>query len=680
MSFVNLDPISTQVEFGDDFAKLARGDKAEVESAAEAAAAEAAADKSPESTSARLQRLRAEALEGLRKGRHEAFGGIECVAAAAGQTDEAAAGARVEAAPAALLSDAERTRRLALAPPALLLMQEGAIEGERPPYEGLYRLDEGSFVNQRPLFRLTEIPTEIPGHSVPRFLAFVTEGKVQTWAGQLDTHLGSTTAYLQLVDSTVPATPDRHAPSWQGAVWQDALSPEGQWTVRPKLRCTALTEEQTGAWAGIEVEGQLMATGIAISVVGFVDEEEFTEYVLHSILQADDGTMTEHRAKHRFSNFVQLHAAVQPSLAPYVPSKFPLGRMQVALTPAGKAAAKQKRGQQLQGYLRQLAAAAALKGVRRGGPRLYAFIDVNAWLHMDADTLSAIGGGGAGASPLLSAELLGAPSPARGAAPLLSAEALGDESTDPSPPPPPPPPHLDLQPQQQQQPRWRSLWGGGAGSSEARRTSALDLDDDRRTSRLSFDEAEGEPSAVAGGAPLLDLDALTPAAEVPGAAPSKFGNGNSGAHVDEAAASAGDEKPTAGFVTAGGGWFSRAKAMAAAKLEAMAAEREAAKAEAAKAAAAKSAAVPVLTSPTGKASPPAKSAAAVAAAEASRLPDAAADPARAVSAGSAPTGLMAELQVAEADKVASRDYLGAAKVQEAMDAMDAAHHSALSAC
>ena len=371
MSFVNLDPISTQVEFGDDFAKLARVDKAEVESAAEAAAAEAAADKSPESTSARLQRLRAEALEGLRKGRHEAFGGIECVAAAAGQTDEAAAGARVEAAPAALLSDAERTRRLALAPPALLLMQEGAIEGERPPYEGLYRLDEGSFVNQRPLFRLTEIPMETPGHSVPRFLAFVNEGKVQTWAGQLDTHLGSTTAYLQLVDSTVPATPDRHAPSWQGAVWQDALSPEGQWTVRPKLRCTALTEEQTGAWAGIEVEGQLMATGIAISVVGFVDEEEFTEYVLHSILQADDGTMTEHRAKHRFSNFVQLHAAVQPSLAPYVPSKFPLGRMQVALTPAGKAAAKQKRGQQLQGYLRQLAAAAALKGVRRGGPRLY---------------------------------------------------------------------------------------------------------------------------------------------------------------------------------------------------------------------------------------------------------------------------------------------------------------------
>jgi hypothetical protein len=315
--------------------------------------------------------------------------------------------------------------------------------------------------------------------------------------------------------------------------------------------------------------------------------------------------------------------------------------------------------------------------VRRGGPRLYAFIDVNAWLHMDADTLSAIGGGGAGASPLLSAELLGAPSPARGAAPLLSAEALGDESTDPSPPPPPP--HLDLQPPQQQQPRWRSLWGGGAGSSEARRTSALDLDDDRRTSRLSFDEAEGEPSAVAGGAPLLDLDALTPAAEVPGAAPPK-GNGNSGAHGGEAAAWAGDEKPTAGFVTAGGGWFSRAKAMAAAKLEAMAAEREAAKAEAAKAAAAKSAAVPVLTSPTGKASPPAKSAAAVAAAEASRLPDAAADPARAVSAGSAPTGLMAELQVAEADKVASRDYLGAAKVQEAMDAMDAAHHSALSAC
>ena len=667
MSFVNLDPISTQVEFGDDFAKLARGDKVEAEAAAEAESAEAAADKSPESTSARLQRLRAEALESLRKGLHETFGGIECVAAAAGQADEAAAWARGEAAPAALLSDAERTRRLALAPPALLLMQEGAIEGERPPYEGLYRLDEGSFVNQRPLFRLTEISD----HSMPRFLAFVTEGKVQTWAGQLDAHLGSTTAYLQLADPTVPATPDRYAPSWQGAVWQDALSPEGQWTVRPKLRCTALTEEQTGAWAGIEVEGQLMATGIAISVVGFVDEEEFTEYVLHSILQADDGTMTEHRAKHRFSNFVQLHAAVQPSLAPYVPSKFPLGRMQVALTPAGKAAAKQKRGQLLQGYLRQLAAAAALKGVRRGGPRLYAFIDVNAWLHMDADILSAIGGGGADASPLLSAELLGAPSPARGAAPLLSAEALGDESTDPSPLPPPPPPHLDLQ----QQPRWRSLWGG-AGSSEARRTSALDLDDDRdlrRTSRFSFDEAEGELSAAAGGAPLLDLDALTPAAEVPGAAPSKLGYGNSGAHGGEAAASAGDAKPTAGFVTAGGGWFSRAKAMAAAKLDAMAAEREAAKAEAAKAAAAKSAAVPVLTSPTGKASPPAKSAAATAAAEASRLPDAPADPARAVSAGSAPTGLMAELQVAEAHKVASRDYLGAAKVQEAMDALRTMH-------
>ena len=695
MSFVNLDPISTQVEFGDDFAKLARGDKVEAEAAAEAESAEAAADKSPESTSARLQRLRAEALESLRKGLHETFGGIECVAAAAGQADEAAAGARGEAAPAALLSDAERTRRLALAPPALLLMQEGAIEGERPPYEGLYRLDEGSFVNQRPLFRLTEISD----HSMPRFLAFVTEGKVQTWAGQLDAHLGSTTAYLQLVDPTVPATPDRYAPSWQGAVWQDALSPEGQWTVRPKLRCTALTEEQTGAWAGIEVEGQLMATGIAISVVGFVDEEEFTEYVLHSILQADDGTMTEHRAKHRFSNFVQLHAAVQPSLAPYVPSKFPLGRMQVALTPAGKAAAKQKRGQQLQGYLRQLAAAAALKGVRRGGPRLYAFIDVNAWLHMDADTLSAIGGGGAGASPLLSAELLGAPSPARGAAPLLSAEALGDESTDPSPLPPPPPPHLDLQ----QQPRWRSLWGGdldrvqsrynlemrslwgGAGSSEVRRTSALDLDDDRdlrRTSRLSFDEAEGELSAAAGGAPLLDLDALTPAAEVPGAAPSKLGYGNSGAHGGEAAASAGDAKPTAGFVTAGGGWFSRAKAMAAAKLDAMAVEREAAKAEAAKAAAAKSAVVPVLTSPTGKASPPAKPAAAATTAEASqrpdasRRPDAPADPALAVSAapaGSAPTGLMAELQVAEAHNVASRDYLGAAKVQEAMDALRTMH-------
>lgn len=133
-----------------------------------------------------------------------------------------------------------KARRLALAPPALLLMQQGVLEGERLPYEGLYLLEHGSYVHQRPCFCLSEPPSP----NAPRWLAFVTEGK-SCWAGQSDEQLGTSTAFLQLLDASMPETPDRAASPWQGAAWQDALSPsDGGWTPRLSLRCTALTYEQ----------------------------------------------------------------------------------------------------------------------------------------------------------------------------------------------------------------------------------------------------------------------------------------------------------------------------------------------------------------------------------------------------------------------------------------------------
>ena len=546
----------THSEFGDDFAKLRPPSTAAeaAEAADEAGRGEKSAEGGLRGARASLSEAIDSAVSRVVRGR-EAVVGIECVSTAAeAQIAGGGGGARAAAAsdksraeaptPLPLLSDAEKGKRLALAPPAVLLMREGAIEGdwgrlgERLPYEGLYTLEQGSYVNQRPLFRLVEPPEP----SVPRCLAWVSEGK-DSWAGQLDEQLGSAVAYLQLVDATVPSTPDRCAAAWQGVCWRDALAVEGQWTARPTLRCTALVEEQVRLWQGIEVEGQLMATGIAIAVTGHVDEEEYTEYVLHSIMQADDGAITEHRAKHRFSNFVALHTALQPSLAPLMPAKFPLGRLQVAVTAAAKAVAKQRRGQQLQVYLRQLAAAVALKGIRRGGPRLYAFIDVNAWLHMGEGSLDPP----EASTPLLSAAALGeepsaeeraAIDPAAVAvaadAPLLTALDAHDDASASAPPPPPP--------ETKQWPDAREWRPSSLRGSKERRSSELDLGPDlgpgeardrdrgRDRDRSSALSAEGPDEGEAGGAtPLLDLDLDLGAAE-DGAPTDAHGGVHSGVH------------------------------------------------------------------------------------------------------------------------------------------------------
>ena len=200
--------------------------------------------------------------------------------------------ATVAAAPAAvaaaapLLSSVETAKVLALAPSALVLLHEGVVEGERrAPYEGLYKLDRGNYVNQRPLFRRVE-GGALPGAS-KRCLAYVAEGKC-TWAGQLEANLGSSVAYLQLIDPTLPATPDRSGLPWQGVNWVDALDPEGRWTPRPKLKCSALLAAQAATWRGIEIEGQLAATGLAIAITGFVDEAEVTFYLMTTIVQVSD--------------------------------------------------------------------------------------------------------------------------------------------------------------------------------------------------------------------------------------------------------------------------------------------------------------------------------------------------------------------------------------------------------
>ena len=197
--------------------------------------------------------------------------------------------ATVAAAPAAvaapLLSTLETAKVLALAPSALVLLHEGVVEGERAPYEGLYKLDRGNYVNQRPLFRRVE-GGALPGAS-KHCLAYVAEGKC-TWAGQLEANLGSSVAYLQLIDPTLPATPDRSGLPWQGVNWVDALDPEGQWTPRPKLKCSALLAAQAATWRGIEIEGQLAATGLAIAITGFVDEAEVTFYLMTTIVQVSD--------------------------------------------------------------------------------------------------------------------------------------------------------------------------------------------------------------------------------------------------------------------------------------------------------------------------------------------------------------------------------------------------------
>ena len=149
-----------------------------------------------------------------------------------------------------------------------------------------------------------------------------------------------------------------------------------------------LLGEQVLAWRGIEIEGQLAATGLAIAVTGFVDEAEYTEYLMTTIAQAADGTRTEHEAKHRFSDFVALHNEVRPRSAssrlesprrasphpesprialprlalPFrwqvqpqlgallLPPRFPVAKLALAglFTAASKAAAKTRRGQQLQ--------------------------------------------------------------------------------------------------------------------------------------------------------------------------------------------------------------------------------------------------------------------------------------------------------------------------------------------
>ena len=313
--------------------------------------------------------------------------GIECLSclppsreeldARGASSEEVAAVAAAPAAVAAaapLLSSVETAKVLALAPSALVLLHEGVVEGERrAPYEGLYKLDRGNYVNQRPLFRRVE-GGALPGAS-KRCLAYVAEGKC-TWAGQLEASLGSSVAYLQLIDPTLPATPDRSGFPWQGVNWVDALDPEGQWTPRPKLKCSALLEAQAAMWRGIEIEGQLAATGLAIAITGFVDEDEVTFYLMTTIVQAADGKRSEHEAKHRFSRFEHLHTEMQPQLGQLLPARFPVAKLALTglFTAASKAAAKTKRGKELQAYLRRLASAAASKGLERGGPELLEFL------------------------------------------------------------------------------------------------------------------------------------------------------------------------------------------------------------------------------------------------------------------------------------------------------------------
>jgi hypothetical protein len=126
--------------------------------------------------------------------------GIECLSclppsreeldARGASSEEVAAVAAAPAAVAAaapLLSSVETAKVLALAPSALVLLDEGVVEGERrAPYEGLYKLDRGNYVNQRPLFRRVEGGALLGASK--RCLAYVAEGKC-TWAGQLEASL-----------------------------------------------------------------------------------------------------------------------------------------------------------------------------------------------------------------------------------------------------------------------------------------------------------------------------------------------------------------------------------------------------------------------------------------------------------------------------------------------------------
>ena len=67
---------------------------------------------------------------------------------------------------------------------------------------------------------------------------------------------------------------------------------------------------------------------------------------------------------------------MQPQLGQLLPARFPVAKLALTglFTAASKAAAKTKRGKELQAYLRRLASAAASKGLKRGGPELLEFL------------------------------------------------------------------------------------------------------------------------------------------------------------------------------------------------------------------------------------------------------------------------------------------------------------------